>query len=78
LNPKKVYANSITLGEGSRNILVAKVDPDNTTSWKVVEKLGFQRGEVLEEAYERGSDSRLGKSVKRDQVEWYLKRPSVT
>ncbi|KIN07171.1 hypothetical protein OIDMADRAFT_110503 [Oidiodendron maius Zn] len=59
---------------GVRNTLIAKIDPENVASWKVVEKLGFQKGEVLENAYQRGADSGSGKS-ERSQEKWCLERP---
>lgn len=40
-----------------------------------MEKLGFKKGELLKECYQRASDVRAGKIEKRDQVRWYLRRP---
>ena len=45
-------------------------------SERVVEKLGFKRGELLKECYQRASDVRAGKIEKRDQMRWYLHRPA--
>jgi hypothetical protein len=49
--------------------MIAKVDPENIASWK----LGFQKGEVLDNACQWGS---AGGTQKRDQIKWYL-RPYV-
>ena len=57
-------------GEESRPVMIAKVDPENIASWKVLEKLGFQKGEVLNNAYQRGSPD---ETQKRDQIKWYLR-----
>jgi len=58
-----------------RNKLVAKVDPENIASWKLVEKLGFEKGEVLENAYQRGQDIGSNKPAERSHVKWYLEHP---
>lgn len=54
--------------------MIAKVDPGNVASWRVLEKLSFEKGEYLENAYQRGSDILAGESQKRDQIKWYLRR----
>lgn len=62
-------------GEASRETLIAEIDPQNTASERVVEKAGFKRGELLKDCYQRASEVRAGKIVKRDQCRWYLHRP---
>jgi RimJ/RimL family protein N-acetyltransferase len=54
------------IGEESRPAMIAKVDPENIASWK----LGFQKGEVLDNACQWGS---AGGTQKRDQIKWYLR-----
>lgn len=56
-------------------MLIAKIDPENVASERVVEKAGFQRGELLEGVYQRGADVRSGKKEERNQVRWYSERP---
>lgn len=54
--------------------LVAKVDPGNVASQRIVTRVGAKRGEVLKEWYSRAVD--MGK--KRDIECWYIDRPGVT
>jgi RimJ/RimL family protein N-acetyltransferase len=63
-------------GESSRDTLIAEIDPDNKASERVVEKLGFKKGELLKGCYQRASEARVGISEKRDQQIWYLHRPT--
>jgi len=51
--------------------LVAKIDPDNLTSEKIVRRVGARRGEVLEKRWARPGDV----EAKRDLVCWYIDRP---
>jgi RimJ/RimL family protein N-acetyltransferase len=51
-----------------------EIDPDNKASQRVAERLGFERGELLKECYQRASDARVGKIEKRDQQRRYLHR----
>ena len=53
--------------------LVAKVDPGNTASQRLIIRAGARRGEVLKECYER----RIDGGKKRDLQCWYLDRPGV-
>ena len=63
------------IGVTSRETIIAEIDPGNVASGRVVEKLGFKRGEVFKECYQRASDIRAGKIEKRDQMRWSLHRP---
>jgi RimJ/RimL family protein N-acetyltransferase len=65
-------------GEGSRDALIAEIDPDNKASQRVAERLGFERGELLKECYrclggenreERSAASVLASSNRRT-LEW--------
>ncbi|PQE05009.1 hypothetical protein CJF30_00004803 [Rutstroemia sp. NJR-2017a BBW] len=61
--------------EDRKNIpqLVAKVDPGNIASAKIVERIGGRKGEVLKEEYKRKVDE-----GKRDLVCWYFDRPGTS
>jgi RimJ/RimL family protein N-acetyltransferase len=50
--------------------LVAKVDPENVASRRILTGVG-RRGEVLREWYERTGDG----GIKRDIECWYIDRP---
>jgi hypothetical protein len=54
--------------------LVAKIDPGNVASQRIVTRVGAKRGEVLKEWYSRPIDM----GVKRDISCWYIDRPGVT
>jgi RimJ/RimL family protein N-acetyltransferase len=51
--------------------LVAKIDPENVGSERVVQKAGFRRGEVVDGGYVKGGDG----GVEKEQVWWSLERP---
>ena len=53
--------------------LVAKVDPGNVASQRIVKKVG-RRGDIIKGWYSRPVD----KGVKRDIECWYIDRPGVT
>ncbi|TVY57922.1 putative N-acetyltransferase [Lachnellula suecica] len=53
--------------------LVAKVDPGNIASEKIVMRVGARRGELLKEAYARKTDDGI---EKRDAYCWYIDRPA--
>jgi RimJ/RimL family protein N-acetyltransferase len=55
---------------------MAEIDPDNKASERIVEKLGFKKGELLKWCYQRASEARVGINEKRDQQIWYLHRPT--
>jgi RimJ/RimL family protein N-acetyltransferase len=52
--------------------LVAKVDPGNIASEKIVVKIGARKGPVLKDAFSRAIDA----GNRRDLHCWYLDRPS--
>ena len=54
--------------------LVAKVDPENIPSQKIVKRVGAQYGGVLKEWYSRTVD----KGVKRDIAYWLIDRPGAS
>jgi RimJ/RimL family protein N-acetyltransferase len=62
-----------TLGEGDWNTLVAAIDPENTASERVVQKVGFTRGELQDEGFEMWSESGKGRVVRHR--EWLLVGP---
>lgn len=53
---------------------MAKIDPENKASERVVQKVGFKEGEVVDGGYVRGGESG---EVKSQMVWWILERPSV-
>jgi RimJ/RimL family protein N-acetyltransferase len=53
--------------------LVAKVDPENVASTKIVIKAGARKGELLKDSYPRAVNN--GKLS--DMVCWYLDRPQM-
>ena len=53
--------------------LVAKVDPRNTASQRIIVRSGARKGEVLKEIYARSADG--GK--KTDLHCWYIDRPGI-
>lgn len=59
-----------------RDKIVAHIDPENIASGKLVEKVGFQAGDVIKNGYKRNDGQ--GGRVDRDFVQWYLLRPEVT
>ena len=63
-------------GRGTRHTIIAEIDPENRASERIVEKLGFRKGEILKEGYQTGIDVQLGNSRKRYHQRWYLQRPS--
>jgi RimJ/RimL family protein N-acetyltransferase len=52
--------------------LVAKIDPENPASERVVQKAGFEKGETVDGGYSRGGDE-AGRD-KSEYVWWVLKR----
>lgn len=50
----------------------AAIDPENRSSTRVVEKLGFQKGEIKRDFYERTVD---GQIVKGHMQFYFLDRP---
>jgi RimJ/RimL family protein N-acetyltransferase len=52
--------------------LVAKIDPENPASERVVQKVGFEKGETVDGGYTRGGDE-AGRD-KSEYVWWVLKR----
>ena len=62
------------IGEGREGVegkLVAKIDPENVGSERVVQNAGFRRGEVVDGGYVNGGDG----GVEKEQVWWALERP---
>lgn len=51
--------------------LVAKVDPENVPSERIVKRVGARRGEVLEKHFA------LANGVQRDIGCWYIDRPGT-
>ena len=62
-------------GNGSKDEINAYVDPENSASERVVEKLGFQKVEFIQEAFVLGKDRRAGKLDPRGAYRWSLARP---
>jgi RimJ/RimL family protein N-acetyltransferase len=62
--------------EGRRQVkqLVAKVDPANVASLRIIKRVGAVQGGVLKEWYARPIDN----GVKRDIDFWFIDRPGVT
>ncbi|PQE04879.1 hypothetical protein CJF30_00004666 [Rutstroemia sp. NJR-2017a BBW] len=60
--------------EGDWNTLVAAVDPENTASERVVQKVGFTKGQLQDEEFEMWSESGKGRVVRHR--EWLLMGPS--
>jgi RimJ/RimL family protein N-acetyltransferase len=52
--------------------LVAKIDPENKASGRVVQKAGFEKGEIVDGGYVRGGETGDGK---KEQVWWVLECP---
>jgi hypothetical protein len=67
--------NMLTTSKERKEVkqLVAKVDPGNAASQKIVLRVGAKRGEVLKDWYSRSIDV----GVKRDISCWYIDRPGV-
>ena len=67
--------NMLTTSKERKGVkqLVAKVDPGNVASQKIVLRVGAKRGEVLKDWYSRSIDM----GVKRDISCWYIDRPGV-
>jgi RimJ/RimL family protein N-acetyltransferase len=63
-------------GENARDQLIAEIDPENTASQRVVEKLGFKRGELLKDVYQRGIEVRAGKEIKRGKLALWSRSPA--
>jgi RimJ/RimL family protein N-acetyltransferase len=51
---------------------VAKIDPENPASERVVQKVGFEKGETVDGGYTRGGDE-AGRD-KSEYVWWVLTR----
>ncbi|KAI9642059.1 hypothetical protein NHQ30_009930 [Ciborinia camelliae] len=61
--------------EGDWNTLVAVINLENTSSQRVVEKVGFQKGDLQEEEYEVWTKGAKEKKRVRNR-EWLLTRPA--
>jgi L-amino acid N-acyltransferase YncA len=55
--------------------LVAKIDPENVASGRVVQKAGFQKGKIVDGGYIRGRETG---DQKKKQVWWTLEGPAVS
>jgi RimJ/RimL family protein N-acetyltransferase len=55
-------------------MLVAKIDPENEASQRVVQKAGFKQGEAVDGGYVRGREDG---DVRSQQVWWSLERPGA-
>lgn len=57
-----------------KEMLVAKIDPENEASQRVVQKAGFKQGEAVDGGYVRGREDG---DVRSQQVWWSLERPGA-
>jgi RimJ/RimL family protein N-acetyltransferase len=70
--PEQADSDKLAIERLNVQHLVAKVDPGNVPSEKIVVRIGARRGPVLKDAISRAIDA--GK--RRDLQCWYLDRPS--
>ena len=63
------------IGTDSKDQLLCVIDPTNIASERVAEKVGFERGDLLKEPYQRASEVRDGIFLLRYCHKWHLQRP---
>ena len=57
--------------------MIAEIDTENFASEKVIIKLGFTKGEILETKYQLATDIRNNTGVMRQLRVWHLDRPAA-